>query len=100
MISLSIFIVFYLSDNENISELKTFTVLEGLPLYPESRDLYAPTTNLLMQNFNKVCAYRLEDNGEKVIKTFKDELRDLQIKILELVGLSGNEFWGQEFCVK
>jgi transposase len=74
--------------------------LEELPLYPENRDSYAPTTNLIMQNFNKVCAYRLEDERGKVVKTFKDELSDLQIKILELIGLSENKFWGQEFCVK
>ena len=44
--------------------------LEELPLYPEDRSSFAPTTNLLMQNFIKVCAYRVEDENGKIIKTF------------------------------
>lgn len=74
--------------------------IEDLPLYPENRDSYAPTTNLIMQNFDKICAYRLVDENENIINTFKDELSDLQIQILELMGLSKKAFWGKEFCVK
>ncbi len=61
--------------------------IRSIPLYPEERACRAPTADKLLGLFEHVRRHRLFHNGE-LIKTFWDELTDVQRLILDLLGIS------------
>ncbi len=61
--------------------------IRSIPLYPEERACCAPTADKLLGLFEHVRRHRLFHNGQS-IKTFWDELTDVQRLVLELLGIS------------
>ncbi len=61
--------------------------IRSIPLYPEERACRAPTADKLLGLFEHLRRHRLFHNGQP-IKTFWDELTDVQRLVLELLGIS------------
>jgi len=57
---------------------------ESIPLYPEERECRAPTADKILGLFEPLRRHRLFDNGQ-LVKTFWDELSDVQRTVLELL---------------
>ncbi|EQD70237.1 hypothetical protein B1B_05116 [mine drainage metagenome] len=57
--------------------------IRTLPIYPEHRECYAPTTDRVVSIFADVQEHRLFD-GENKIKTFVTPLTGLQVFLLSL----------------
>ena len=58
--------------------------LKSIPLYPEERKCRAPTADKILGLFEPLRRHRLFDNG-RLVKTFWDELTDVQRTLLELL---------------
>ena len=58
--------------------------LESIPLYPEERKCSAPTADKILGLFEPLRLHRLFESG-RLVKTFWDELSDLQRMVLELL---------------
>jgi len=58
--------------------------LTSIPLYPEERKCRAPTADKILDLFGSLRQHRLFENGQ-LIKTFWDELTDVQRMVLELL---------------
>jgi len=69
--------------------------IEALPLYPEHRLAYHPTTAKIFERFQDMSHYEIVDDGQ-TIKVFRDELTDLQKEILRLLGMSEEEYFTKE----
>lgn len=65
--------------------------LTSLPLYPEDRDCRAPTANGILQAFAGLQFHQLR-RRDTLIQTFSPELTPLQQQILDLLGISTQEF--------
>lgn len=66
--------------------------IEKLPLYPEHRLSYHPTTAKIFDRFCDVSTYLLHD-GEKAIREFADSLNQIQLTILKLLNMSEYQYW-------
>ncbi len=66
--------------------------INALPIYPEHRLAYHPTTAKVIDTFEGVSVYFLE-NGGKRLKEFRDSLNDTQRQILNLLDISESNFW-------
>ena len=66
--------------------------IDKLPLYPEHRLSYHPTTAKIFDRFCDVSTYLLHD-GEKVIREFADSLNQIQLTILKLLNMSEYQYW-------
>ena len=66
--------------------------IEALPLYPEHRLSFHPTTAKIFDRFEGVSFYQIKQ-GAKVVRTMRDELSDLQREILNVFDLTENEYW-------
>ncbi len=66
--------------------------IEAIPVYPEHRLAYHPTTAKIFDRFHDVSVCRLMD-GEKLINEFRDELNDVQLSVLELLGMNATDYW-------
>ena len=66
--------------------------IEALSIYPEHRLAYRPTTAKIFERFQDVSNYKIVE-GDCVIKTYRDELTDLQKEILGLLGITENDYW-------
>lgn len=66
--------------------------IDAIPIYPEHRLSYHPTTAKIFDRFRDVSLYRLM-NDDKLIKQFRDELTPLQLTIVKLLGLSERDYW-------
>lgn len=58
--------------------------LESIPLYPEERKCWAPTADKILGLFGPLRRHRLFESG-RLVKTFWDELTDVQRTVLELL---------------
>lgn len=67
--------------------------IAALPVYPEHRIAYHPTTAKIFDRFDGLSAYTLKQNG--VVKILRDDLSDLQKKIIKILGISEYEFWSE-----
>ena len=67
--------------------------IKSLPLYPEYRKSFYPTTSKIFYNFDGISSYKIIKDG-KVIKEFKDSLSSTQKSILDLLNLDENQYWG------
>jgi transposase len=61
--------------------------IRSIPLYPEERACRAPTADKLLGLFENLRRHRLFHNGQ-LIKTFWDELTDMQRLVLDLLWIS------------
>jgi transposase len=58
--------------------------IQSIPLYPEERACRAPTADKILGLFESLRRHRLFENGS-LIKTFWDELSDVQLTVLQLL---------------
>ena len=68
--------------------------IDKLPLYPEHRLSYHPTTAKIFDRFCDVSTYLLYD-GKKLIQEFSDSLNQIQLTILKLLNISVNQYWAK-----
>jgi len=68
--------------------------IKSLPIYPEYRRSFYPTTSKIFYNFDGISSYKILKNG-KVIKEFKDELSPIQKLLLDLLDIDEDDFWGK-----
>lgn len=64
--------------------------IEALPVYPEHRIAYHPTTAKIFDRFHDLSTYRLQD-GQNVIKEYRDQLSPLHQQILDLLDIQ--HYW-------
>ena len=70
--------------------------IETLPIYPEFRDSYHPTTSKILDTFDGVSSYLVKLDKETT-EEFRDSLTETQEKILSLLGICLNYYWGNSF---
>lgn len=68
--------------------------IDKLPLYPEHRLSYHPTTAKIFDRFCDVSTYLLYD-GKKLTQEFADSLTQIQLTILKLLNISENQYWSK-----
>lgn len=66
--------------------------IEKLPLYPEHRVAYHPTTAKIFDRFCEISTYLLKVNN-KVVEEFKDSLNQIQLTILNLLQIPESQYW-------
>jgi transposase len=67
--------------------------IKTLPIYPESRDAYHPTTSKILDTFEGISSYQITIEGRK--REFRDSLTQTQETILNLLNIDINDFWGK-----
>ena len=67
--------------------------IKSLPIYPEYRKSFYPTTSKILYNFDGIFSYKILKD-DKVVKEFKDSLSSAQKIILSLLDMDENEYWG------
>lgn len=65
----------------------------SLPVYPEHRIAFHPTTAKIFDRFVELSFYHLKENGR--IRVFRDDLSDLQKEIIEILEIPEQEYWSQ-----
>ena len=68
--------------------------IKSLPLYPEYRKSFYPTTSKIFYNFDGISSYKILKN-DKVVKEFKDSLSSIQKMILGLLDMDEGQYWGR-----
>jgi len=68
--------------------------IDKLPLYPEHRLSYHPTTAKIFDRFGDVSVYLLYDDN-KLIQEFADSLNHIQLTILKLLNISEYQYWSK-----
>jgi transposase len=66
--------------------------IEAIPIYPEHRLAYHPTTAKIVDRFQEVSVCRLME-GKKMVNEFHDPLDPTQLSVLTLLGMSEKEYW-------
>lgn len=66
--------------------------IEALPIYPEDRLAYHPTTAKIVALFKDVSAYTVNRKG-KVIETYRDDITPLHKRVLSLLNISAKKYW-------
>lgn len=66
--------------------------IDAIPIYPEHRLAYHPTTAKIFDRFHNTSLYQVV-NGKKVIKQYQDELTPVQQSVLELLGMTEASYW-------
>jgi len=67
--------------------------IKSIPIYPEERQCRAPTADKILALFQPLRRHRLLRHGRPV-KTFWDELSDVQRMVLELLGVPATAYGG------
>ena len=67
--------------------------IKSLPIYPEYRNCFYPTTSKIFYNFDSIFSYKILKD-DKVVKEFKDSLSSAQKTILDLLDMGEDEYWG------
>ncbi|MFO8050397.1 MAG: IS1634 family transposase [Thermoplasmatota archaeon] len=70
----------------NIRQSMKKNGLESIPIYPESRECYSPTTDRIMGIFENLHYHDLIGNGA-VVQTFPPQLNEIQEQVLELLDI-------------
>jgi len=66
--------------------------IEAIPIYPEHRLSYHPTTAKVFDRFENVYTHLLiRDDG--VVDEYRDTLTDIQTEILALLGIPEDSYW-------
>jgi transposase len=66
--------------------------IETLPIYPEFRDAFHPTTSKILSVFEGISSYQVRMG--RLIKEFRDSLTQTQELILSMLGISLDYYWG------
>ena len=66
--------------------------VEAIALYPENRPATHPTTNKILDLFERVSTYSILQD-DRVVEEFKDELTDTQKTILDYLGIPESDYW-------
>lgn len=66
--------------------------IEKIFIYPEERPAAAPTTSIILDRFENVSVYHLQENNI-VLEKYKDELTMIQKEILRLLDIQPNGYW-------
>jgi len=66
--------------------------IDKLPIYPEHRLSYHPTTAKIFDRFCDMSTYLLIE-GKQVVQEFADSLNNIQLTILKLLNMSEYEYW-------
>jgi transposase len=66
--------------------------LEAIPVYPEHRLAYHPTTAIIFDRFQDLSTHFLV-RGDIVVKEYRDPLTDLQKEILSLLNIPEQSYW-------
>ena len=69
--------------------------INSIDIYPEERESKSPTTNSIMNLFDKNYRYELIDENKRVLKHFHDELSEVQMQVLKLLEISESTYWGE-----
>jgi transposase len=67
--------------------------IKTLPIYPESRDAFHPTTSKILGVFEGISSYQVRMG--QMTKEFRDSLTQTQEQILNLLGISSDYYWGK-----
>lgn len=65
--------------------------MSSIPLYPEERNCRAPTADKIIELFEPLRRHRLFD-GKRLVKTFWDELSDVQRLVLDLLNIPASSY--------
>ncbi len=65
----------------------------ALPVYPEHRIAFHPTTAKIFDRFEGLSLYHLKQNGK--VKILRDDLSDLQKEIIKILDISKYEYWSE-----
>jgi len=68
--------------------------IDAIPIYPEHRLAYHPTTAKIFDRFHDTSLYRLIQE-QAVVKEYRDELTPLQQSILALLGMTEDHYWSR-----
>ncbi len=66
--------------------------IDNLPLYPEHRLSYHPTTAKIFDRFHEISTYLLKVNNLPV-EEFKDSLDQIHLSILDLLQVTEQQYW-------
>jgi len=66
--------------------------IDKLPIYPEHRVAYHPTTAKIFDRFSDISTYLLKVNNT-VTEQLKDSLDDIHLTILDLLQMNENQYW-------
>ncbi|MCP4409573.1 MAG: IS1634 family transposase [Gammaproteobacteria bacterium] len=67
--------------------------IEAIPIYPEHRLAYHPTTAKIFDRFQETSLYQVLQ-GAAVVKEYRDELTPVQHSVLALLGMTEEQYWG------
>ena len=65
--------------------------IETLPIYPEFRDAFHPTTSKILSVFEGISSYQVRMG--QITKEFRDSLNQTQELILNMLGISLDYYW-------
>jgi transposase len=66
--------------------------IDAIPIYPEHRLAYHPTTAKIFDRFHDTSLYRVFQ-GKTVLKEYRDELTPVQQSVLGLLGMTQEDYW-------
>ena len=66
--------------------------IDKLPIYPEHRVAYHPTTAKIFDRFSDISTYLLKVNNT-VTEQLKDSLDEIHLTILDLLQITPNQYW-------
>ena len=67
--------------------------INSIPVYPEHRLSAHPTTARIVDGFQDISLYRLYEGNPT--KQYQDELTAVQRKVLNVLGMSEDDYWRQ-----
>jgi transposase len=66
--------------------------IDAIPIYPEHRLAYHPTTAKIFDRFHDTSLYRVH-RGQVLVKEYRDELTPVQQSVLGLLGMTEEDYW-------
>lgn len=66
--------------------------IDAIPIYPEHRLAYHPTTAKIFDRFHDTSLYRVHQ-GPVLVKEYRDELTPVQQSVLGLLGMTEEDYW-------
>lgn len=81
-----------LIEREMRNKMRKFRI-DNLTIYPESRESVHPTTNKVFDRFSSISTYELVEEGKSLNEFYQDDLSELQLEILRLLGIDELEYW-------
>ena len=67
--------------------------IEAIAVYPEHRLAYHPTTAKIFDRFHDTSVSRIM-RGDEVEEEYRDDLSAVQKEVLELLGMTEQDYWG------